>query len=37
METVEADWAQQLANIRRMEAIGELAAIPEQFGKDLEN
>ena len=29
MEIVEADWAQQLANIRRMEANGELAAIPE--------
>ncbi len=29
MEIVEADWARQLANVRRMEANGELAPIPD--------
>jgi len=30
MEIVEGDWARQLANVRRMEANGELAPIPDE-------
>ena len=36
MEEIETDMAQQLANIRRMEANGELAAIPEKIRKLVE-
>ncbi len=36
MEIVEADWARQLANVRRMEANGELAPIPDEPRYDFE-
>lgn len=36
MEYVEADWARQLANVRQMEANGELAPLPEGLNIDLE-